>query len=158
VCHYEGAKEATMADWLHVECNIQTQRHRGYLPSFSPPMYSFSRFTQSDVNAAITEQVSAFLGAITEIRKMAAMYFQTIHKWVVCHTELRYYERLPTIFVESDTAFSLLSLSMALVTVIPATKDSSMALSPLYPLSRARLRSRKLPASTLENYCNLGFL
>jgi hypothetical protein len=82
VCHYEGAKEATMADGLHVECNLQTQRHRGYLPSFSPPMYSFSRFTQSDVDATITEQVSAFLGAIPEIGKMAAMYFQTIHLWM----------------------------------------------------------------------------
>lgn len=91
------------------------------------------------INIAITEQLSKAVGNVANVRDVAATYFGTIHLWFPIMSETWYYERLPNIFAHPRADHSLLSLSMALINIIPAEKDRPETLSPLYVLLKSSI-------------------
>lgn len=71
------------------------------------------------IHEAITENLAKAVGELSDIRIVAARYFNTVHLWLPVISETLYYERLPSIFTNPLGDWSLLNLALALICTVP---------------------------------------
>jgi hypothetical protein len=92
---------------------------------------------ESGIDTAITAQLISMLGDSGDLKKLrgiAAKYFRTIHLWYPIVSEDSFYNQLPKTFVSLRADFSLLILSLALITSIPSDYRT---LPPLYTIVKS---------------------
>jgi len=92
-----------------------------------------------DVDNTITQNLRSVVGDISSIRSTAGRYFKSIHLWFPILSETSYYERLSSVFVRPNAEYSLLSLSMALITSLPPDKLTLDSFSSLYMLAKSSI-------------------
>lgn len=107
-------------------------------PSAASPFYS-AQFLQSNISIAVTENLSCVVGDLFALRKVAGRYFSSIHVWFPILSESSYDERLSRAFSKPCAEFSLLSLSLALITTIPPEDDVWDSFSSLYMLVKSSI-------------------
>lgn len=83
---------------------------------------------QTNINNAITSRLLHAIGDVSAVRAMAAKYFESIHRWFPILSNISYYERLTSIFTHPSAEYSLLSLSMALIILLPNSQESFSSL------------------------------
>jgi len=64
------------------------------------------------------------VGDVSSVRNAAVTYFRTIHVYFPILSELSYYERMTGTFDNPSAEYSLLSLSLALITSVPPGEDN----------------------------------
>lgn len=79
------------------------------------------------------------VGDVSAVRYAAVKYFKSIHVYFPIISELSFYERLAGTFEEPCAKFSLLSLSLALVTTVPPGKDKLETFTSLYILVKSSI-------------------
>lgn len=85
-------------------------------------------FMEESIGGEITKRLSQEVGDVSAVRSIAVKYFRTIHTWFPIVSEISYYEHLSTIFLQPSATWSLLSLSMALITTMPTESERMFAL------------------------------
>lgn len=105
----------------------------------SPPSFDSGAFLKSSVNIAITEKLALAVGDVSAVRAVASRYFNSIHLWFPVLLETDYYERVPSMFSQPRAEYSLLSLSMALVVIVPPEKEIWESFSSLYMLVKSSI-------------------
>ncbi len=88
---------------------------------------------------AVTESLSRALGDLSEVHKVATRYFKSVHLWFPILSDTSYHGRLPSIFSHPCAKFSLLTLSLALITTIPPETESWESFRPLYMLVKSSI-------------------
>ncbi|KAL2060622.1 hypothetical protein VTL71DRAFT_9263 [Oculimacula yallundae] len=109
------------------------------IPLSAPPSFDSNAFLKSSVDTAITEKLALATGALSDVRSVAAKYFESIHLWFPVLSEHNYYEHLPITFTQPCAEYSLLSLSMALIVSIPSEKETRETFSSLYMLVKSSI-------------------
>jgi hypothetical protein len=87
----------------------------------------------------ITEKLKHSTGDISAVRNAAKKYFSSIHIWFPILSELSYYERLASVFEKPCAEYSLLSLSMMLITTKPPVKENLDSFTSLYILVKSSI-------------------
>lgn len=98
-----------------------------------------AKFLQSSISMAVTENLSRVVGDLFALRKVAERYFSSIHLWFPILSELSFDERLSRAFSGPCAEFSLLSLSLALITTIPPEDEARDSFSSLYMLVKSSI-------------------
>jgi hypothetical protein len=107
--------------------------------SLLDPVSGNAPFPHPNVDVVITDQLLKSVGDLKHVRLIADKYFNTIHLWMPVLSDTRFLERLPRTFLEPQADVSLLNLSMALVTIVPAGSNVSISTSPLYTLVKSSI-------------------
>ncbi|KAH8821338.1 hypothetical protein F5884DRAFT_83780 [Xylogone sp. PMI_703] len=97
-------------------------------PTPSLSLFSDGSFMKKGINSEITKRLSQAIGDISDIRLVSVKYFRTIHTWFPILSEITFYENLTSIFSKPDAAYSLLSLSMGLITTMPSNNEKMLSL------------------------------
>ncbi|CZR56104.1 uncharacterized protein PAC_05992 [Phialocephala subalpina] len=121
-CQYEPRARPSLRDNSSVMLSstpLSVPRVSLLSPPETPPFFS-----QPDVNEAITSRLFHTVGEIPAVRATAVKYFGSVHQWFPILSEVGYYERLASTFADPCAEFSLLSLSMALITRMPSEDES----------------------------------
>ena len=108
-------------------------------PVSPPSTFDSGTFLKSSVNIAITEKLALAFGDISSLRANAVKYFGSIHLWFPILSDVSYYERLSSVFSQPCAEYSLLSLSMALITTIPPERETWESFSSLYMLVKSSI-------------------
>lgn len=82
-----------------------------------------------DINNAITNKAFAFVSSESDLRDHVARYFNTIHTWLPVISQQRYYRRLSSFLDGQNPGFSLLTLSIILISTVPQTPGTPLYLS-----------------------------
>ena len=113
------------------------------LPTVRPVSVSAPKFSQklllSGVNNTITEHLVCAVGDLSSVRNVAVRYFRSIHLWFPIVSEIPYHERISKIYENPSAEYSLLSLSMALITAPPPEKETSDRFTTLYMLVKSAI-------------------
>jgi len=108
-------------------------------PLSSPRLFADGSLIRPSVNNMITDKLKHSIGDISALRNVATKYFKSIHVWFPILSELSYYERLTAALDRPCAEYSLLSLSMMLVTTLPPTKETLDAFTSLYILVKSSI-------------------
>jgi len=108
------------------------------------PLSTASSFDTSDIfklsiHVAVTENLSRVVTDLTSLRKVATSFFNSVHLWFPIVLESSYYERLPTVFSNPCAEYSLLNLSLALITTIPPEDETWDSLTSTYMLVKSSI-------------------
>ncbi len=87
----------------------------------------------------ITEKLKQSVSDISGVRNAATKYFSSIHVWFPILSELSYYERLTRVFEKPCAKYSLLSLSLMLITTAPPVKETLDSFTSLYVLVKSSI-------------------
>lgn len=87
----------------------------------------------------ITEKLRHTIGEIPALRDTATQYFKSIHIWFPILSELSYYEQLASAFGRPCAQYSLLSLSMMLITTPLPSKHDLDSFTSLYILVKSSI-------------------
>jgi hypothetical protein len=79
------------------------------------------------------------VGDLSSVRNVAVRYFKSIHLWFPIVSEITYHERISKIYETPSAEYSLLSLSMALITALPPEKETSDRFTTLYMLVKSAI-------------------
>jgi hypothetical protein len=87
----------------------------------------------------ITEKLKQSVGDISGVRNAATRYFSSIHVWFPILSELSYYERLTRAFENPCAEYSLLSLTLLLITTTPPVTETLDSFTSLYILVKSSI-------------------
>jgi hypothetical protein len=79
------------------------------------------------------------VGDLSAVRNVAVRYFRSIHLWFPIVSEIPYHEKISKIYETPSAEYSLLSLSMALITTLPPEKETSDRFTTLYMLVKSAI-------------------
>jgi hypothetical protein len=85
--------------------------------------------TSIDISVAITNKVFAFVSSESDLWDHVARYFNTIHTWLPVISQDRYYRWLSSFSDGQNPGFSVLMLSIILISTVPQTSGTSLYLS-----------------------------
>jgi hypothetical protein len=102
-------------------------------------LFDDGTFIRASINHTITEKFMQAVGSVSAVRNAAVNYFKSIHVWFPILSEISYCERLSTIFDKPCADYSLLSLSMVLITNMPPAKDALDSFTSLYILVKSSI-------------------
>ncbi|KUJ23808.1 uncharacterized protein LY89DRAFT_726866 [Mollisia scopiformis] len=131
VCHYEPRSRRNDTSVVLSSTPLQVPTVTLLSPPETPPLC-----LQPDVNKAITGRLLHAVGDISAIRVIAENYFGSVHRWFPILSEVSYYEQLTSTYTDPNAEYSLLSLSMALITLMPSEDES---FSSLYMLVKSAI-------------------
>ncbi|RFU34686.1 hypothetical protein B7463_g1652, partial [Scytalidium lignicola] len=131
-CHYRRLRHSNSNRQIQDTSllNKEAGSHRALEPPTPSSLSFFSDglLMEEGINNEITKRLSHAIGDVTAIRIAAVKYFRTIHLWFPIISEISFYERLSNILLQPSAAYSLLSLSMALITTIPKDNEKMLSL------------------------------
>jgi Fungal specific transcription factor domain len=102
-------------------------------------LFDDGTFIRASINNTITEKLMQAVGNVSAVRNAAVSYFKSIHVWFPILSEISFYERLSSIFDKPCAEYSLLSLSMVLITTMPPVKDTLDSFTSLYILVKSSI-------------------
>ena len=108
-------------------------------PLSSPRLFDDGSLLRPTVNIMITEKLKQLVGDISGVRNSATKYFSSIHVWFPILSELSYYERLTSVFEKPCAEYSLLSLSLLLITTTPPVKETLDSFTSFYVLVKSSI-------------------
>jgi hypothetical protein len=108
-------------------------------PLSSPRLFDNGNCIRSNVNNMITDKLKQVIGDIPTARNIATRFFSSIHVWFPILSEQSYYERLTSVFGKPCAEYSLLSLSMKLITTTPPSKETLDSFTTLYILVKSSI-------------------
>ncbi len=108
-------------------------------PLSSPRLFNDGNLIRPSINNMITGKLRSSVGDISAVRNAANKYFKSIHLWFPILSELSYYERLTSVFDKPCSEYSLLSLSMMLITTSPPVKETLDSFTSLYILVKSSI-------------------
>jgi hypothetical protein len=108
-------------------------------PLSAPRLFDDGNFIRASINSAITEKLIHYVGDVSAVRNAVSEYFKSVHLWFPVVSELSYYERLTNVFERPCAGYSLLSLSMVLITTMPPVEDTLDSFTSLYILVKSSI-------------------
>jgi hypothetical protein len=108
-------------------------------PLSSPRLFDDGNLIRLTINYIITNKLKHLIGDISALRNVATKYFKSIHRWFLILLELSYYEHLIGTLDRLYAKYSLLSLSIILVTTTPPIKESLDTFTSLYILIKSSI-------------------
>lgn len=96
-------------------------------PSLNHPL--LDPLASIDISVAITNRVFAFVSSESDLWDHMARYFNTVHTWLPVISQDRYYRRLSSFSDGQNPGFSVLTLTIILISTVPQTSGSSLYLS-----------------------------
>jgi len=131
-CYYAEIRTSTLTRPTQQLSHLSRQASGSILPKISIPpslsLFGDGKFMEACVNNAVTDQLSNAVGDVTAVRNMAVKYFKTIHIWFPILSDTSFYEGLSNVFLHPRADYSLLSLSMALITTMPSDENEMLSL------------------------------
>jgi hypothetical protein len=139
-CHYEPRVRLPLQDVRGTTISLPSRiAPPSSSPFSSPRLFDDGSLIRSSINNMITEKLKHSVGDISAVRNAAKKYFSSIHVWFPILSELSYYERLASIFEKPCAEYSLLSLSMMLITTKPPVKENLDSFTTLYILVKSSI-------------------
>jgi hypothetical protein len=83
---------------------------------------------EASVSNAVTDQLSNGVGDVSAVRNIAVKYFKTMHLWFPILSDISFYEGLSNVFLQPRADYSLLTLSIALISTMPSDEKEMSSL------------------------------
>jgi hypothetical protein len=97
------------------------------IPSLIHPL--LDPLASIDVNVAITNKAFEFVSSESNLWDHEVRYFNTVHTWLPVISQDRYYQRLSSFFDGQNPGFSVLTLSVILISTVPQFSGTGTLIS-----------------------------
>jgi hypothetical protein len=99
--------------------------------------FRYSQLRHAFVNVTITREVAKLVGSPSEFRRVANVYFETVHSWMPILSRSKFLADVKDVWSEPRADIALLALCMYLITQMPDDSSSDSMRTSLYAKTKS---------------------